>query len=832
MHPAKLLLALTVFTPLQAQVDVLTANYDNNRTNATLSEGLLNTNNVNPTQFGKLYTYPVDGQVYAQPLYVHGLVVAGKTLNVLYVATMHNSVYAFDADAASGTAPLWQVNLGGAVDPTSFNIAGASAYTDILHEIGILGTPVIDRGRSVIYVVAETMTAGVPAFYLHALDLAAGSEELHGPVQIQATVAGTGWGGTGDAVNGALPFQPAGHIQRPGLLLANHNVYVAFGSHGDYVPWHGWIIAYNAADLPQQTAVFNTTPSTAGSAIWQGGRGLAADSDGSVYCSTGNGNYDGVVSWGETVLRLTPGLNVTDWFTPAEFASWTDEDMDFGSNGPVLVPGTNYLVAGGKSGLVALIDRTDMGHQPLDTDALQFFQAVPNAQFAIFNSALWNRPDGPILYIWGDDRVLREFRMQNGIFNTTALASNTAAQNALPFSGMSVSSNAAVPESGIFWATTFAGGAMPGAGTLHAFNALNVAQELWNSDMQGTRDTLGNFTKFANPTVANGKVYVPTDSKQVVAYGLLPVPGVTSVVSAASFESSEIAPGELIAIYGNSIGPATPAGLKLDASGKVATSLGGLTVTFDDAPAPLLYASAGQINVVAPFGIAGKSTTLMKVSQAGGVAYSATLPVSAAAPAIFSTSAAGQGAVLNQDFSVNSASRPAARGSWISIYATGTGVFSTPVEDGILIPATNLPLSAAPISVTIGGVAATVIYQGAAPGLVAGVVQINAQVPAGVTPGTAVPVTITAGSTQGMNTVTVAVNYNPVKTGFRVTYLYRYVSDSKAVAICYTLKLGSFGRNCVQPNRIFWQAGEFFQRALRGCRRSLREVRQPNSGSY
>lgn len=723
---------------LRAQVDVLTANYDNNRTNANLNEGILNANNVNPTQFGKLWAYPVDGQVYAQPLYVHALSIPGKgPLNVLYVATMHNSVYAFDADAATGTAPLWQVNLGSTVDPASFGTA-AQPYTDIVNEIGILGTPVVDRVGSTIYVVDETLAGGSAAFFSHALDLATGGEKLHGPIQIQATVAGSGWLGTGDASDGELPLQPAGHIQRPGLLLANGSIYIGFGSHGDYPPWHGWIVAYNAADLPQQTAVFNTTPSTAGSAIWQGGRGLAAGPDGSVYCSTGNGNYDGVTSWGETVLRLTPTLSVADWFTPAEYAAWTDEDADFGSNGPILVPGTNFLIAGGKAGLVALIDGTDMGHAGADTDALQVLEAVPGSQYAIFNAALWNRPDGPVLYIWGDDDVLREFQMQNGVFNTNPLAANSTVQNALPLSGMTVSSNAFVPESGIFWSTSAASQSLPAAGALHAFNAMNVSQELWNSDMHGSRDTLGSFTKFANPTVVNGKVYVPTASNQVTVYGLLPVPGVTAVVNAASFTSSAIAPGELISIFGNSIGPSI--------------------ITFDGTPAPLLYASAGQINAVAPFEIAGKSTTVMRVSTPRGAAFAVTLPVSTAAPAIFATSAAGQGAILNADLLVNSAANPAARGSWIAIYATGAGLLSPAVADGSIVSASNLPLAVAPIAVTIGGQIATVGYQGGAPGLVAGVVQINAQVPAGVTPGAAVPVTIGAGGAAGLNTVTMAVN--------------------------------------------------------------------------
>jgi uncharacterized protein (TIGR03437 family) len=761
MHGRNVLAVLGLFVAStgagRAQVDVLTANYDNNRTNANLNEGILNTNNVNPTQFGRLYNYPVDGQVYAQPLYIHALSMPGKgTLNVLYVATMHNSVYAFDADATNGTAPLWQVNLGVPVDPSTFDVPGAAPYSDILHEVGILSTPVIDRAGNTIYVVDETVTGGSDAFFLHALDLLTGEEKLNGPVQIQATVEGNGWGGTGDAVNGELPLVAADHLQRPGLLLANGSIYAGFGSHDDVAPWHGWMVAYNATDLPQQTAVFNTTPSTAGSAIWQSGRGLAADPSGNVYCSTGNGNYDGVMSWGETVLRFTPALSIADWFTPTEYAAWTDDDLDFGSDGPILVPGTNFLIAGGKAGLVALIDRTNMGSQASDADALQTFQAVPTGKFAIFNAALWNRSDGPILYIWGNDKILRQFQMENGIFDTTPLAANSSVVNFLPFSGMAVSSNAMVPGSGIFWATTVSNGSLPAAGTLHAFDATNVNRELWNSDMEGTRDTLGSFTKFANPTVVNGKVYVPTDSNQVSVYGLLLVPGVDAVVSAASFTSSAIAPGELITIFGNRIGPPSPLGPVVE-SGAVETSLRGYTVNFDGALAPLLYAASGQINAVVPFAVAGKSTTLMSVSAPDGAAFSVTVPVSTAAPAIFVISASGQGAILNGDLSVNSPANPAARGSSIAIYATGAGLLTPAVADGAIVSGTNLSLSAAPVSVTIGGQTATVGYQGVAPGFVAGVMQINATVPAGATPGTAVPVTMSVGGVAGLNTVTVAV---------------------------------------------------------------------------
>jgi uncharacterized protein (TIGR03437 family) len=288
---------------------------------------------------------------------------------------------------------------------------------------------------------------------------------------------------------------------------------------------------------------------------------------------------------------------------------------------------------------------------------------------------------------------------------------------------------------------------------------MDVSHELWNSDMQGSRDALGNFTKFANPTVANGKVFVPTDSQQVIVYGLLDVPGIKSVVNAASLSASTVAPGELIAIFGAGIGPAFPLGIALDSQGNVPTAAGGFTVSFDGVAAPLLYLSEGQINAAAPFSLAGKSTTVMQIALQGGELYSVTLPVSAAAPAIFTAGASGsgQGAILNHDLSVNSPANPAPRGTSVCIYATGAGLLNPAVADGTVIVGPSLPMVAASVSVTIGGQPATVSYQGAAPGFVAGAIQINAKVPPGIAAGPAIPVTLSVGGTAGLNTVTMAV---------------------------------------------------------------------------
>ena len=741
------------------QVSVLTANYDNNRTNANTAETLLNLSNVNSRQFGKLYSFAVDGQVYAQPLYVAAadMPVVG-TRNVLIVATMHNSVYAFDADAGAGTAPLWHVNFGPAVNPLTLD----PSFDDILTEVGILSTPVIDPATNTIYVVHETAQGNQYAFYLHALDLFTGSEKFSGPAPIQASVPGTGWGGLHDATNGILPFIAVNHLQRPGLLLANGTVYVAFGSHGDLPPWHGWLVGYSASTL-QQTLVFSTTPSNAGGgAIWQGGRGIAADSLGNLYFSTGNGTYDGATSWGESVVRLSPGGSVLDWFTPSEWSNLNDQDADFGSNGPILVPGTNLMIAGGKEGIVGLLDRTNMGHEVASNGQIvQSFQASDSGGLAVFNAALWPVAGGPYFFMFAFNEPLRAYRMVNGQFATSASSVNTTVTNGLPYSGFTVSSNASVPGSGVLWLTTASSGTLPAAGTLHAFNALNVAQELWNSDMSGMRDTLGGFSKFANPTTANGKVFVPTATNQVVAYGLLPdVPGVASIVNAASFQSSTVAPGELITIFGNNVGPGAGVAATIDKNlGQFPFQLAGVQIAFDGKPAPLLYAGPGQVNTVVPFGISGNST-VMSLTTPGGGSFSVTLPVTAAAPAFFTRygNGSGSGAILNNaDFSQNSPSNPSLRGSYVAIFITGAGATNPAGTDGQIAQANSLPLVAQTVKVTIGGLDAPVVYQGGAPGLIAGVTQLNVQVPDAVEPGTWVPVTLTVGGIPSQNTVIMAV---------------------------------------------------------------------------
>jgi len=787
------LLLLACTSALFGQVDVLTANYDNNRTNANLGEFILNTSNLNPTQFGKLHTFPVDGEVYAQPLYVHSVSVPGKgNLNLLIVATMHDSVYAFDADAKKSTAPVWKVNFGTSVNPHDFDLAPdpkalplGFSYDDILNEIGILSTPVIDRATRTIYVVHyaygnDSQNPKTYAYYLHALDLATGQEKFNGPVLVQATVTGRGWGGQDVVTSGEYGFNAAWQLQRPGLLLLNGIVYLGFGSHGDLSPWHGWLLGYRADNL-QQAAVFNTTPNGAAAAIWQGGRGLAADNAGNIYLATGNGNYDGTQAWAQSVLRLSVdgGVSVTDYFTPDEWNPLNMNDTDVGSSGPVLIPGTNLLYSIGKDGELFVLDRGNLGHQSsMNGQVVQHFQAAaPGISMEqeekssfVFNTALWARAAGPILYLWPQSShpqpvplTLHSFQMAKDIFDTKPFSTNVTDQFPNPRFGMSLSAYGSLPETGILWTTTSTTRQLPAPAILHAFDALDLTQELWNSDMdKGGRDTLGNFVKFANPTIANGKVFVPTASGEVVVYGLLPgVPGIDTVVNSAGLQGSAIAPGELISIFGGSIGPAQgTAGIVNPAGGRIPSSLGSAKVTFDDKPAALLYAGPNQINAVAPFSIAGKSSVKMTIATPDGKMFNRTLSVANVAPAIFTrdSSGSGQGSIVNlRDASPNSAGNPAARGHAVSIFVTGMGVTTPAGSDGHVAISKQRQQVSSAVTVTIGGQTAEVVYQGTAPGLVNGVMEMDVRIPANIQAGSSVPVTLMVGDTPAQNTVTVAV---------------------------------------------------------------------------
>jgi uncharacterized protein (TIGR03437 family) len=743
-----LIVAASLASGMLAQQDVTTGGYDNSRTNADLNETILTPSKVKSSTFGRLFSLSVDGQIYAQPLYRQNVAIAGQgTHNVVFVATMHNTVYAFDADTPR--TPLWSVNLGPSV-PSSSYVSDIGVYTDITPENGILSTPVIDPSTGAMYVAAATFENGAFVYRLHALDSGSGSELFGAPVTVALQVPGVG----DNSVRGTVAFDAAQHIQRPALLLANGSVYVSFGSHGDSAPYHGWMVAYSAQNVQNQVALFNASPNGSAGAIWQSGRGPAADAAGSIYVVSSNGDTDFTSNFSQSVLKLDPArLKVSDWFAPFNFQVLSDGDEDLGTSGALLIPNTNYLVTGGKAGVLYLIDQTAMGHTSANDS--QILQSVNVGGFGIFNMALWNRPDGPLLYTHIANAPVTAYKMSGGQFSTSPVAQSINGF-IVPFEGMTLSANGTQPGSGILWVTGANSWPLPAAGVLHAYNADGL-DEIWNSTMNDG-DALGGFVKFANPTVANGKVYVPTMDFQLLVYGLtyntVTTPLVTGIVNAASYSNNSLAPGEMVAIYGQNLGPQNISVATFDNT-NTNTQLAGTQVTFNGIPAPLVYTSAGAAAAIVPYEIAGSGQATVVVSYNGQPASTQTVNVTDAAPGIFSADASGSGpgAILDADYSLNSPANPAAPGSVVVIYATGGGQTNPPSTSGTVTSAAT-PLADS-VTVTVGGQPAQVLYAGDAGGEVAGVVQINLQLPAGVT-GT-LPVIVTIGNHPSQSTVTLSI---------------------------------------------------------------------------
>ena len=432
--------------PATAQVDVLTYHNDIARTGQNLNETVLTPANVNVATFGKLFSYPVDGYVYAQPLYKSNVAIPGRgTRNVVFVATEHNSVYAFDADDNT-TGLLWQVSF---IDPARgiTTVPSQDVLTgDIVPELGITGTPVIDSASGILYVVAKTKEVGGDGSVhyvqrLHALDITTGAERLGGPAVIADTVltatgsyvyvSGPSVAGSGDgSVGGTVVFNALRQMNRSGLLLLNGIVYIAWGSHGDNGPYHGWIIGHDAQTL-LPVAVFNTTPNGGLGGVWMSGGGPAADGSGNVYVSTGNGTFavsgSGSPAYGDSVLKLAPApsLTVGDSFTPWNQSDLNVNDLDLGSGGVLVVPDQagahpRVLVAGGKRS-VYLIDRDNLGgYQGCGTTCDSVLQVLTiNGSFdsaAYFNGLVYFHPSG---------NVLRAFQLSNGLLSQTSQSSTS-----------------------------------------------------------------------------------------------------------------------------------------------------------------------------------------------------------------------------------------------------------------------------------------------------------------------------------------------------------------------------------------------------------------------
>lgn len=521
-----LVLCLVLGQTALSQVNILTGRVDSGRTGQNPNETYLNPSNVNSNLFGKLFTYNVDGFVTAQPLYVSNVAIPGQgTHNVVYVVTQHDSVYAFDADSP-GSLLLWYdsfVDASQGVTSVPISVQGCQKITKF-NEIGIMGTPVIDPTTRTMYLDAKTMeVSGSTTSYvhrLHAIDITTGAEKFGGPVVITASVPGTY--GTFDTTSKTLD-----QLQRPGLLLANGNVYLGFGSNGCDRNARGWLMAYNASNIQQQVAVFNTEPNQPfGASIWMGGSGLAVDANGSVYLSTANGIYDintGGSDWGDTVMRFTQGsssLSVADYFTPDDEVFLSSHDEDLGSGGVTLLPdpspGPNphLMITAGKEGTIYLINRDNMGGYSSTSN--NNLQTIPSAMGELDgNPIVWNSGDlGEVVYFAPQTDSIKAFSLgSNGLLSTVPIMETNPVQ---PAGTPAISANG--NTNGVLWIVL---GGTPTSALFSAYDA-NTLGLLYNSNQAaGSRDSLGPIAHFANPTIANGRVYVGTQS-QLVTYGLFP----------------------------------------------------------------------------------------------------------------------------------------------------------------------------------------------------------------------------------------------------------------------------------------------------------------------
>jgi|SRR6516225_597851 len=500
---------------------VLTSQYDNQRTGATLSEKTLTPQNVNVRQFGKLGAYKVDGAVYAQPLYLPSVDVPGKGQhNVLLVATEHDSVYAFDADRP-GDPPLWQVSLLDTPKGESPVPARSVQCPFIQPEIGITATPVVDRKTGTLYVLARSMVGkifGDNQYFqrLHALAITTGTEKFGGPKLITGAVSGRGAG----SANGRVTFDPLRENPRASLLLLNGSVFLTWASSCDVAPYHGWVMAYDAATLAQQ-AVLNVTPDGSEGGIWAADTGPAADSAGNVYFPTGNGTFDaasGGRDYGDTELKLSfqnGALVVRDYFTPYNQATISERDADLGSCGPLAVPDQpgphpHLLLQPTKAGTIYVLDRDQLGQYHPQGDAV--LQRIDTRE-SYGAMAYWN---GHVFFAASDD-YLRDYKLENGQV-TPSKSSAMKFENPGATPSVSADGN----RNAVVWAisTKVWNGADNRAAVLYAFDAMDVTQPIYSSEQNSQRDRAGLATRFVFPVVVDGRVYFAARG-EVDVYGLL-----------------------------------------------------------------------------------------------------------------------------------------------------------------------------------------------------------------------------------------------------------------------------------------------------------------------
>jgi len=510
-------------------VSVLTQHNDNTRSGWNDNETALTTSNVNVQQFGQVFTLTVDDQVYAQPLVVGHLLIGGGYHNVVYIATVNNTLYAFDGDNGrlywrkSFTAP-------GMRPPKNIDMTGAcgGTYTNFSGNIGIVGTPVIDAASGTIYFVARSTTGSTFVQDLHAVSILDGNEIAGSPKRITATYSGTGDG----SFNGMIAFDAQRENQRQGLTLLNGSVYVTFSSHCDWGPYHGWVLGYDAATLQQQV-VYNVTPNGYAGGMWESGMAMAADA-GALYVVAGNGTVgDGgdptnVTNRGESALKLTPSgstLQVASYFTPQDYQYLNDFDLDYGTMGGFLIPNSLYLLTGGKDGNLYLLNKDAMGGYVPSVNQVQQVVALGNDANMHCQATYYKGIGQEFIYVWPENHPLRAIPFDRGsnLMVPAQVVYGGAGPTGQSGAVLSVSSNGSTDGTGILWASYAATGdaeSFVSPGILRAYDANDVTRELWNNHQNVARDGAGNYAKFSAPTVANGHVYLPTFSNRVVVYGL------------------------------------------------------------------------------------------------------------------------------------------------------------------------------------------------------------------------------------------------------------------------------------------------------------------------
>ena len=545
---AALFSAMMPSAEAQGFAGTFTQHNDLGRTGQNLNETVLTTSNVRSTTFGKLFSYPVDNQVYGQPLYVPNVAIPGQgPHNVLYVVTEGDSVFAFDADGLSPTV-LWSLNFtnpASGVNVISCVLSGLAC--GVYPNTGITGTPVIDPATNIMYVVVRTAetSAGVTSYVqrLHALDITTGAEMLGGPVVIAGSVKGTGVG----SVHGVVIFNALHENHRPGLTLANNTIYIAYAGSG-----HGWIFAYNAQTLAQ-VGIFCTTPNGSLGGIWATGNGLAVDSNGNLYAATGDGPFDantGGSDYGDSLIQFSPTLQVLQYFTPTDQACRAPitTDLDLGSGGPMILPTQggafpDEIVQAGKGGApcdlfpdgsyavpIYVVNRDSMGGYNASQDAdIQTVEGTVHGYWS--NPAYWQGPTAAYIYYSGvtsegngGGDYLKQYTVTNGVVSATPTAQTS---NVFPV-GTTPSISAHGTKNGILWAMQrndlLSNGPGNHPAVLYAYPAGDVAKTLYSSGQtkvnSQVRDQMGCANKFQTPTVANGKVYVATQN-EIDVFGLL-----------------------------------------------------------------------------------------------------------------------------------------------------------------------------------------------------------------------------------------------------------------------------------------------------------------------